>query len=117
MFSLKKDNDKDDSYYISFTSCILSIFAFFMLIYLVIAVFTFDIEADSFINITFFTSVLSLTILIGFLAMPLIYYSVKTSSKTIHSDAFRLPTNIFIKIGVTTCLVTFSLSIIIAMLH
>jgi hypothetical protein len=117
MFSLKKDNAKDDSYYILFTSCILSIFALFVMIYLVIAVFTFDIEANSFINITFFTSLLSLTILIGFLAMPLIYYSVTTSCKTIHSDTFRMPTNIFIKIGVTTCLVTFSLSIIIAMLH
>lgn len=117
MFSLKKDNAKDDSYYILFTSYMLSIFALFVMIYLVIAVFTFDIKANSFINITFFTSLLSLTILIGFLAMPLIYYSVNTSSKTIHSYTFRMPTNIFIKIGVTTCLVTFSLSIIIAMLH
>jgi hypothetical protein len=117
MFSLKKDNDKDDSYYMLFTSCILSIFALFVLIYLVIVVFTFDVEANSFINITFFTLLLSLIILIGFLAMPLIYYSVNTSSKTIHSDTFRMPTNIFIDIGVITCLVTFSLSIIIAMLH
>lgn len=117
MFSLKKDNDKDDIYYMLFTSCILSIFALFLLIYLVIAVFTFDAKANSFINITFFTSILGLTILIGFLAMPLIYYSVNTSSKTIHSDTFRMPTNIFIKIGVTTCLVTSSLSIIIDMLH
>ena len=117
MFSLKKDNAKDDSYHISFTSCILCIFAMFVMIYLVIAVFTFDIEASSFINITFFTSILGLAILIGFLAMPLIYYSVNTSSKTIHSDTFKMPTNVFIKIGVTTCLATFSLSVIIAMLH
>ena len=117
MFSLKKNNAKNDSYYILFTSCILCIFALFVMIYLVIAVFNYDIKANSFINITFFTSLLSLIILIGFLAMPLIYYSVNTSSKTIHSDTFRMPTNIFIKIGVTTCLVTFSLSIIIAMLH
>lgn len=117
MFSLKKDNAKDDSYYILFTSCILCIFALFVLIYLVIALFTFDIDANGFINITFFTSLLSLTILIGFLAMPLIYYSANASSKTIHSDTFRMPTNIFIKMAVTTCLVTFSLSVIIAMLH
>jgi hypothetical protein len=117
MFSLNRNNDKDDSYYILFASCIASIFALFVLIYLVIAVFTFDIERDSFINITFFTSIFSLTILIGFLAMPLIYYSVKTPSKTNQSDAFRMPSNIFVKMGVTTCLVTFSLSIIIAMLH
>ena len=70
MFSLKKDNDKYDIYYIIFTSFILSIFTLFVLIYLVIDVFTFDIEANSFIYITFFTSLLSLTILIGFLAMP-----------------------------------------------
>ncbi len=117
MFSLKKDNAKDDSYHISFTSCILCIFAMFVMIYLVIALFTFDIETNSFIDIAFLTSILSLAILIGFLAMPLIYYSVNTSSKILHSDTFRMPTNTFIKIGVTTCLVTFSLSVIITMLH
>lgn len=117
MFSLKKNNAKNDSYYILFASCILSIFALFVLIYLVIAVLTFDIEKNSFIIITFYTSILSLTILIGFLAIPLIYYSVNTSSKTIHLDTFRMPTNIFIKTGVTTCLLTFTLSIIIAMLQ
>ena len=117
MFSLKKDNAKDDGYYILFTSCILCIFALFVTIYLVIAISNFDIEANSFIDIAFFTSILSLAILIGYLAMPLIFYSVNTPSKTIHSDTFKMPTNIFIKIGVTTCLVTFSLSIIIAMLY
>ena len=116
MFPLKKDNDKDDGYYILFTSCILCIFALFVLIYLVIAVFTFDMEANSFIYIAFTSSLLSLAILNGFLAMPLIYYSVNKSSKTLHSDTFRMPTNIFIKMGVTTCLVTFSLSVIVTML-
>ncbi len=117
MFSLKKDNTKDDCHYLLFTSCVLCIFALFVLMYLVIAVFTLDVNANNFLYITFFTSILSLTILIGFLAIPLIYYSVTKSPKTVHSDTFRVPTNIFIKIGLTTCLMTFSISVIIAMLY
>ncbi len=96
MFSFKKDNTNDDNYYILFLSCILSIFALFIFMYLIIAIFTFDVNINNFLNITFFTSLLSLTILIGFLIMPLIYNSVTNYSKTIDSDTSRISTALFI---------------------
>ena len=98
------------------TSCVLLFFALLVFAYLLINVFL--VERDNIhgnTNVTLVDGVLDINIAVGYLIMPLIYYGITESSKYQYDDAFRIETNIFVKLGLIICLITFFLSIIIVL--
>ena len=98
-------------------SCVLLFFALLVFAYLLINVFFNEkTNLSGITNITLAAAILNINIAIGYLIMPLIYYGSNESSKIPYDDTFRIKTNIFVKLGLITCLITFFLSVIIVIL-
>ena len=98
------------------TNCVLLFFALFVFAYLLIYVFFFEkTNLNDNTNITLAAGILDINIAIGYLIMPLIFYGINESSRNQYDDTFRIKTNIFVKLGLITCLITFFLSVIIVL--
>jgi hypothetical protein len=99
VLSSKRDNVKNDSYFLLLANYVFDGFAFFMLINLLITVFVFGADANSLLIVVFSSYIPSIAILIGLLSTPLVYYSVPKLHKIVYTDTFtRLPRIFLLKL-------------------
>ena len=100
-----------------FASQILAIFAFSLMAYLLINIFIYLNTSIFILPSTFQVSVFSIIIFMGFLITPLIYSTKSISAKFQNKYEIKMPTNVFIKSGLTVSIVTFLISIIMAIIN
>ena len=116
VFSFKGIKVKSKHCPVLFTSQILAILAFSLMAYLLIIIFLYSNTLSSILPSTFQVSVFSIIIVLGFLITPLIYSTKSNSAKYQNTYEFNIPTNVFIKSGLTISIITFLLSIITAII-
>ena len=117
MFSFKRIKINYNHCPISFTNKVLVILSFFLMIYLLINFFIYRYTSISILPSTFQVSIISIINLMGFLIIPLFYSTKYNSSKYQNEYKIKTPTNTFIKAGLTLNIITFSLSILIAIIN
>jgi hypothetical protein len=116
VFSFKKIKVKPKHCPLYVTSQILAILAFSLMIYLLLEIIIYSNTTSNILPSTFQVSVFSIIIIIGFLIAPLIYSTKPSSTKFQNKYGIKMPTNVFIKSGLTVSIITFLLSTIIAII-
>ena len=89
----------------------------FLMAYLLINIFIYLNTSIRILPLTFEVAVFSITIVNGFLIIPLIYYIKTNSSKFQNKYEMKMPTNVFIKAGLIISIITFSLSTIMVIIN
>ena len=117
MFSFKGIKVKYNHCPALFASQILAIFAFTLIAYLFIDIFIYLNNSINILPSTFQVSVFSIVICLGFLIIPLIYSTKSNSATFQNKHEINMPTNVFIKLGLTVSIITFLLSIIISIIN
>jgi hypothetical protein len=117
VFSLKRIKVKYNHCPVLFTSQILAIFAFSLLAYILINIFIYLNTSIIILPSTFQVSVFSIIIFMGFLITPLIHSSKSNLAKSQNKYEIKTPTNVFIKSGLTVSIITFLISIIMAIIN
>ena len=117
MFSFKGIKVKYNHCPALFAIQILAIFAFTLMAYLFINIFIYLNNSINILPSTFQVSVFSIVICLGFLIIPLIYSTKSNSATFQNKHEINMPTNVFIKLGLTVSIITFLLSIIMSIIN
>jgi hypothetical protein len=117
VFSFKRIKVKYDYCPVLFTCQILAIFAFSLMAYLLINIFIYLNTSINSLPSIFLVFIFSIIIFMGFLITPLIYSTKSNSAKFQNKYEIKMPTNVFIKSGLTVSIITFSISIIMAIIN
>ena len=117
VFSFKTLKTKYNYSPVLFTNKILAILSIFLMTYSLIKIFLYFYTSISILPSAFQVSIFSIVLLLGFLITPLIYFIKPNSSKFQNKYEIKMPTNTIVKFGLTVCTITFSLSIIMAIIN